>query len=128
MGRAGTRSGGSREQTREITASEHEAPRRRGDGSMEHLAHLDHLAGLRQSLELQGATVVLIVFAVVLLGFNGFLGGPEVATILAGITGYVLGTRSQTAQALTPPQPPASTPPSANQGDGGGTRRSELGA
>jgi small-conductance mechanosensitive channel len=61
------------------------------------LAHLDLLATLRHSLELQGATVVLIVFAVVLLAFNHILGGSEVATILAGITGYVLGSRSQAA-------------------------------
>jgi small-conductance mechanosensitive channel len=65
------------------------------------LAHLDLLANLRHSLELQGATVVLIVFAVVLLAFNRILGGSEVATILAGITGYVLGSRSQ-AGATTP--------------------------
>jgi hypothetical protein len=63
------------------------------------LAHLDLLADLRHSLELQGATIVLIVFAVVLLAFNRVLGGSEVATILAGITGYVLGTRSHTAAA-----------------------------
>lgn len=66
-------------------------------GDPRRLAHLDLLANLRHSLELQGATVVLIVFAVVLLAFNHILGSSEVATILAGITGYVLGTRSQLA-------------------------------
>jgi hypothetical protein len=65
------------------------------------LAHLDLLATHRHSLELQGATAVLFVFAVVLLAFNHILGGSEVATILAGITGYVLGSRRQAA-ATTP--------------------------
>jgi hypothetical protein len=54
-------------------------------------AHLEALRGLNNSRMLQGATVVLIVFAVLILGFNGILTGAEAATILAGITGYVLG-------------------------------------
>jgi hypothetical protein len=87
-------------------------------GDSQHLAHLDLLANLRHSLELQGATVVLIVFAVVLLGFNRVLGGPEVSTILAGITGYVLGTRSQASPPTPPPQvtPPSSGSPTAAKG------------
>jgi small-conductance mechanosensitive channel len=85
-------------------AKNHE-PRERG-ADARRLAHLDLLASLRHSMELQGATIVLIVFAVVLLAFNRILGSSEVATILAGITGYVLGTRSQ----------PAAVPPVARGG------------
>jgi hypothetical protein len=119
LGRASSRGGGGQAAKPPEVGASHEAHGRRTDDSTEHLAHLDRLAALRQSLELQGATVVLIVFAVILLGFNRLLGGPEVSTILAGITGYVLGTRSQTAQAGTtqplPPPAPSEQPPASGQ-------------
>jgi hypothetical protein len=53
--------------------------------------HLDFLASLRTSFQYQGTTVVLIVFAVILLGIQRILGATEIATILSGIAGFVLG-------------------------------------
>jgi hypothetical protein len=66
-------------------------------------AHLDLLATLRTSLRYQGATVALIVIAVLILGIDHVLGGSEVATILSGIAGYVLGSgRTQQPTTTTP--------------------------
>jgi hypothetical protein len=61
--------------------------------SARHDLHLEIIDALKQSRQLQGATIVLVVFAVLILGINGVLNGAETGTILAGITGYVLGTR-----------------------------------
>ena len=59
--------------------------------------HREYLDQLGTALKYQGSTVVLIVFAVILLGFQRVLAGPEVATILSGIAGFVLGqTKSST--------------------------------
>jgi hypothetical protein len=93
------------------------------DHTEPYLAHLDRMHSLRVSLELQGATVVLIVFAVILLAFNGFLATSEVATILAGITGYVLGARIAPAAAASTPATTTTTttagPPTQNGSPGG---------
>jgi predicted cobalt transporter CbtA len=53
--------------------------------------HLEVLDKLRTTFQYQASTVVLIVFAVILLGIQRILSGPEIATILAGIAGFVLG-------------------------------------
>jgi hypothetical protein len=66
----------------------------RAAASARHELHLEILDNLKQSRQLQGATIVLVVFAVVILAINGVLAGSETATILAGITGYVLGART----------------------------------
>ena len=70
--------------------------------------HLEYLDQLSTALKYQGSTVVLIVFAVILLGFQRVLAGPEVATILSGIAGFVLG------------QTKSSTPPAPHNGGGVG--------
>src|SRR4029077_20428259 len=54
-------------------------------------AHLEYLDRLKTSLQYQGSTVVLIVFAVIILGIQRVLGPTEIATILSGIAGFVLG-------------------------------------
>lgn len=82
--------------------------------------HLEVLDRLNTALKYQGSTVVLIVFAVLLLGVQHILGATEIATILSGIAGFVLG-QSKTTSDNTPTTettPPASgttsrnTPPS----------------
>jgi hypothetical protein len=55
-------------------------------------SHLEFLDRLRTNLKYQGSTIALIIFAVLLLGLQHVLDGPEIGTLLAGITGYVLGT------------------------------------
>lgn len=55
--------------------------------------HLEFLDQMRTALKYQGTTVVLVVFAVLLLGMQRVLSAAEIATILSGITGYVLGAQ-----------------------------------
>lgn len=62
------------------------APRRQSTAT-----HLEVLDKLRTTFQYQASTVVLIVFAVTLLGIQRILGATEIATILAGIAGFVLG-------------------------------------
>jgi hypothetical protein len=62
------------------------APRRQSTAT-----HLEVLDKLRTTFQYQASTVVLIVFAVILLGIQRILGATEIATILAGIAGFVLG-------------------------------------
>lgn len=53
--------------------------------------HLDYVDRLRTSLRYQGSTVALIVFTVLILGIQRVLSASEIATILSGIAGFVLG-------------------------------------
>ena len=101
------------EQT-EAAATEPIAPTPKSRADADHIAHLNLLATLRNTLKLQGATVVLIVFAVLILGFNRVIDGAEVATILAGISGYVLGTHRAASEPSGQPPAPTNPPP----GDG----------
>ena len=73
-------------------------------------AHLDLLATLRTSLRYQGSTVALIVFAVLILGIDHVLGGSEVATILSGIAGYVLGAGRSQQSGVVGPDPTGDPP------------------
>lgn len=91
-------------------ASHNSAPSRAAVATTEQ--HREYLDQLSTALKYQGSTVVLIVFAVILLGFQRVLAGPEVATILSGIAGFVLGQ----AKSSAPPAPPAS----GTGGSGGG--------
>lgn len=66
-------------------------------------AHREYLDRLRTGLKYQGSTVALIVFSVLILGVLHVLDGPEVATILSGIAGFVLGTARADKAADPPP-------------------------
>jgi hypothetical protein len=55
-------------------------------------SHLEFLDRMRTNLRYQGSTIALIIFAVLILGLQHVLDGPEIGTLLAGITGYVMGT------------------------------------
>jgi len=83
--------------------------------------HLEFLDRLRTNLKYQGSTVALIVFAVILLGLQHVLDGPEIGTLLGGITGYVLGTSRGGSDAQSPP--PVSTQ---NQGPHAGDESNPL--
>src|SRR5579872_2952279 len=50
-------------------------------------AHLEFVNHLRKVFQYQASTVVLIVFAVLILGIQHVLGATEIATILSGIAG-----------------------------------------
>lgn len=87
---------GEPETTQAHLTDEKEVPRpvaKRRQSSEQHLEVLDRL---NTALKYQGSTVVLIVFAVLLLGIQHILGATEIATILSGIAGFVLG-QSKTA-------------------------------
>jgi hypothetical protein len=43
---------------------------------------------------LEFSTVIVIIFAIVILGILGVLAGEQISTILAAIAGYVLGKAS----------------------------------
>lgn len=86
---------------------------------------LSTLRGRGGEFVLEFTTVVVIIFAAVVLGVLDILGTEQIGTLLAAIAGYVLGraTRSkpaveaapQPAPAVPPPPtapPPAPTPPS----------------
>lgn len=100
-------SGGTEGETEQL--DEEKAGSGGGSGSdPNRVAHQNLLASLRTSLRYQGSTVALIVFAVLILGVAHVIAGPEAATILSGITGYVLGSsRPNQPQA----GPSSSTPP-----------------
>jgi hypothetical protein len=92
--RSSTSGGGTSEREAVEDESTGEAPTRhataRASSSSE--AHREYLDRLRTALKYQGSTVALIVFAVLILGVLRVIDGPEVATILSGIAGFVLGT------------------------------------
>lgn len=79
--------------SKEVAAGKAEAPPTPAAAGQRHSSegHLEMLDKLRTTFQYQASTVVLIVFAVILLGIQRILNGPEIATILAGIAGFVLG-------------------------------------
>jgi hypothetical protein len=76
--------------------------------------HREYLYQLATALKYQGSTVVLIIFAVILLGFQHVLASTEIATILSGIAGFVLGQAKNAAPPGGDDGGPAPAKPAAN--------------
>lgn len=69
--------------------------------------------GITGSFFIELTAILTIIFGIVILGIVGVLGTREIATILAAISGYVLGSGKAAARSGPEPQP---APPPAAQG------------
>ena len=67
---------------------------------------------------IQFVTLFSIVIAIILFGITGILEGKELAALLGGLSGYILGRGTGASPAPTPPPPPP--PPQAAGGAVGG--------